>query len=87
MYRALGGHDPDASDGFIRRLEHHGEVPRLGEDGRMISQLTSSLVCGGQPAIGPTFGFCAYLKRAGASLSRQGLNNSRSICSSIVCYG
>jgi hypothetical protein len=38
----------------------------------MISKLSSTLLCGGQPARGPTSGSLAYLNKASASLSRQG---------------
>lgn len=38
----------------------------------MISRLSSTLLCGGQPARGPTSGSEAYLYSVSASLSRQG---------------
>ena len=46
---------------------------------RMISRLSSTLLCGGQPARGPTSGSEAYLKSASASLSRQGRRMIRSV--------
>ena len=42
-------------------------------------QTLSTEVCDGQPAIGPTSGSCAYLKRYSVSSSRQGLSISRSV--------
>ena len=41
---------------------------------RIISRLSSTLLCGGQPARGPTSGSEAYLNSVSASLSRKGRN-------------
>ena len=45
----------------------------------IISRLLSTLVCGGQPAAGPTSGSLAYLYNSPASSSNQGRRMSRSV--------
>ena len=47
---------------------------------RIISRLSLTLLCGGQPARGPTSGSDAHLYSISASLSRQGLSRILSVC-------